>query len=132
MTPILFVAALYAAYIAGTLRLRLRPPASRHLPATWTAVGVLGIAAVIQFAFPPTLNALRRDPDAIAGGEVWRLATALCVQDGGVAGSVFNVVTLAMLGTTAERLLGTGRWIVVFVAGGISSEIIALEWQPFG
>jgi membrane associated rhomboid family serine protease len=45
---------------------------------------------------------------------------------------VFNVVSLVLIGSVAEHLWGTGRWVVIFAVGGIVSEIVALKWQPIG
>jgi rhomboid protease GluP len=78
------------------------------------------------------LRALERNAALIASGEVWRLVTALVVQRGGFAGSIFNLVSLALIGSVAEHLWGTRRWVVIVVVGGILSEVVALAWQPIG
>jgi membrane associated rhomboid family serine protease len=54
------------------------------------------------------------------------------VQDGGAPGATFNVLTLALVGSVAERRLGRARLVVLFFAGGIAAEVIALWWQPVG
>ena len=56
--------------------------------------------------------ALRRDRLAIDHGRVWRLATALVVQDGGVEGTVFTLAGLAVVGLLAERLLSRRDWVI--------------------
>lgn len=63
-----------------------------------------------------------RDPAAIAAWEWWRLATSLIVQDGGAIGTLFNLGFLAVLGYVAERALGRGRWVVLYLSGAVAGE----------
>ena len=60
----------------------------------------------------PVLLALRRDAAALSDGQLWRLLTALLVQDGGIPGTVFNLLGLVAVGVAAERRLGrpAGWW----------------------
>ena len=62
----------------------------------------------------------------------WRLATALFAQNGGIAGTVFNLVSLLLVGAVAERAWGGRRWLLIFFGGGILSEVVATRWQPIG
>jgi membrane associated rhomboid family serine protease len=135
----LLVVVLYSAYIAGRLRLDALPPvpANReplpHFPAaTLTLVAVIGLSAVLQAIFPSVLAALERDAIRVAAGEWWRLLTAVFVQDGGGAGAIFNLIGLLLIGSVAEHLWGTRRWLLIFVAGSLAGEAIALAWQPIG
>jgi hypothetical protein len=59
-----------------------------------------------QFFFPAVLDVFERDYSRIAAGDWWRLVTALLVQDGGVGGSLFNLISLALLGRLAEQRRG--------------------------
>ncbi len=61
------------------------------------------VVSVLGLIVPAVEVALRRDRTAIDHGQVWRLVTALVVQDGGVAGTVFNLAGLAAVGVLAER-----------------------------
>jgi membrane associated rhomboid family serine protease len=92
----------------------------------------VGLPSALQFVFPALLPALQRDGARIAQGEWWRLITALGVQDGGLGGAVFNLVSLLLIGLVAERLLGAGRVALLFFLGGIVAEVVALAWQPLG
>jgi membrane associated rhomboid family serine protease len=60
------------------------------------------------------------------------LVTPLFVQDAGITGSIFNLVSLALVGTVAEQLWGRWRILVIFFVGGIAGEIVAFSWQPLG
>ena len=73
-----------------------------------------------------------RDYRRFLAGDWWRLITPLFVQDGGVSGSIFNPVSLLLVGTIAEKLWGSQRWLIIFFAGGILSEILGFAWQPIG
>jgi rhomboid protease GluP len=142
----LLVAAMYAiglfgALAAGTLALR-GPDVER--PGTWwssvfplprTTLWLLTLVAVptaLQFVVPGLLPAFERNARLVGAGEWWRLLTALVVQDGGAPDATFNVLTLALVGSVAERRLGRARLVVLFLAGGIAAEVIALWWQPVG
>ena len=133
---VLYVVVVAAAYTVGRAFLQTRSAAgaecSRHAIATLTAFALIAATSVLQFVYPSMLAALRRDTAAVVRGEPWRLVTALCVQDGGVAGTVFNLAALLLIGMIAERMFGTRRWIVVFAVGAVLSEIVALRWQPVG
>ena len=135
----LLVTGLWAAYIAARLYLRAAPPsradrwlAPQRARATLTVGVVIGLSAMLQLFFPWLLLVLERNATLIASGEWWRLVTALFVQDGGIAGSIFNLVSLLLIGRVAEHMWGARRWLVVFIVGGILSEIVALAWQPTG
>jgi membrane associated rhomboid family serine protease len=75
---------------------------------------------------------LERDADRIAAGQFWRLVTTLVQQDGGVAGTVFNLGSLLVLGSVAEVLVGPRRTIATFFTVGALAQLPALAWQPIG
>ncbi|NUR88650.1 MAG: rhomboid family intramembrane serine protease [Nonomuraea sp.] len=83
---------------------------------------VTAVPSLLQFVIPGLEPALMRDPSAISGGEWWRLATALVVQDGGLFGTLFNLAFLAVLGYLAERAFGPGRWLLLYAAGAVAGE----------
>ncbi len=141
--PSLYVTALFGAFGAGLLRIRTQTglsmastnPASakQQLPwATLLLTVAIGIPTSLQFAVPSLLTLFRRDAGAFWAGDWWRVLTPLFVQDGGVSGSIFNLVSLVLVGSVAERLWGSARWLTIFFLGGILSEFIALAWQPVG
>jgi rhomboid protease GluP len=73
-----------------------------------------------------------RDYTRFLAGDWWRVLTPLFVQDGGLSGSIFNLVSFVLVGTVAEKIWGSQRWLLIFFAGGILSELIAFAWQPIG
>jgi membrane associated rhomboid family serine protease len=128
----LLVIDLATAYLVGSKYLRSTlPRSSRHFT-TVAVVLFLVFTAMLQWIFPSVLSAGRRDAGRIAAGEWWRLGTALLFQDGGVAGTIFNLVSLLLVGGVAERIWGGRRWLLIFVAGGLLSEMVATAWHPVG
>jgi len=99
---------------------------------TLSVFAMVAIGYAVQCAFPPMLGLLARDPRMLHQGEIWRVFTALFVQDGGLAGALFNLTTLLLLGTISERWFGPVRWLVLYFGGGMIVEWLALAWQPHG
>ncbi len=81
--------------------------------------------STLQFAFPSILTSLERNRHELVAGQLWRLVTPLFVQDGGWAGTVSNLVWLALLGVVACGLLGWRRWLVLYFGTGLVAEVLA-------
>jgi membrane associated rhomboid family serine protease len=133
-------AVLYAVLLAAAVRAGLgiiverRSDGDRRIPvATIMALVVVGVPTLLQLLVVPSLlGYLERDRTAIGDGQVWRLVTSLVVQDGGLAGSIFNLASLAILGAVAERVWGAMRWAVVALASGVAAQLWGLVVQPVG
>jgi hypothetical protein len=63
---------------------------------------------------------------------VWRLLTALVVQDGGTGGAVGNLVALAVVGAVAEQVWSRRAWVAVALGGAFLAELWGLAVQPVG
>jgi membrane associated rhomboid family serine protease len=98
-----------------------------------TAVVVLTTTAglVVEELVPGTLAHLERSP-AAAHGDWWRWLTALVVQDGHVAGGVFNILGLVLCGVAAESLVRRRTWLVAYVGAGLVGQFFGHWWQPVG
>ncbi len=98
--------------------------------------GLLGLAVLgtvlADTALPALLGALRRDPDGLRHGEVWRLVTPLLVQPGALAVVVAVFVLVALVSWPAERWFGSSRMAVLYLGGGIAAEIAGAWWDPHG
>lgn len=130
--PITFTA-LGAAVTTALLRRREGTASARRWPVLTLAMALaIGLMFAIQHAVPDLLALLGREPALLDKGEVWRAATALFVQDGGVPGVLFNLFWLLVIGSLAEWKLGSARWAMVYFGGGILTEFLALYWQPYG
>jgi hypothetical protein len=109
--------------------------ADRHRAPVLTFCVLLptGALSVAGLAVPAVERALRRDGAAIGHGQAWRLATGLLVQDGGVAGTVLNLLGLAIIGVLAERLLSRPHWAIGYAGGAVAGELAGWAgWQPVG
>jgi membrane associated rhomboid family serine protease len=131
LSSLLLVAALMLAVVAaGLMAGRAGPP--RPGAMTLSMLVFVGLGLGLQLAVPGTLELLQRDAAAIARGEVWRLLTTFFVQDGGLAGGLFNLLWLLLVGSAAERLWSRSSWLLIYLGGGILAELVALAWQPVG
>jgi hypothetical protein len=95
-------------------------------------VALVAIPTSVQFVIPWLLPLFERDTHLFLAGEWWRIVSALFVQDGGISGAVFNVVSLGLVGSVAEAMEDGRPLFLLFVVGGVCSEVVALSWQPVG
>ena len=136
---VLYLFGLYSAFVAGSILLRTSAsfpapnPRELHFPRT-TLLLLLAVAvpSTLQFFFPAILAVFQRDYERFLQGEWWRLITPLFVQDGGVSGTIFNLVSLLLVGSVVERLWGGRYMLIIFFIGGMAGELIAFAWQPLG
>ena len=130
--------AFYLPLVCGILLARGQVQAGQgqgggRAPVTLALAALVALPSLLQLANPSLLAALERDRDLILRhGHVWRLVTALVVQDGGLAGLIFNLIPLELLGTVAERLWGGRRLLALFFGTGILSQFVGFVWQPQG
>ena len=103
------------------------PVLTTVVAAVTAAVSIVGLVA------EPVLLALRRDAVALSAGQLWRLLTSLLVQDGGVPGTVFNLLGLLLVGMAAERRFRARAWVAAYLVGGLTGELVGWAgWQPVG
>ena len=132
LDPLLYCFILYAGFFCAGMQLQGRSPAVRTPVATLGLLAVVGTPSLLQFIFPVLLVALERNWPLILHGQVWRIVTALTVQDGGGFGTLFNLTGLLLIGFASERLWGSARMAAIFVGGGVITEFLAYFWQPVG
>lgn len=110
------------------------------MPGTRTTLPVGTISVLLCWAVCTTLYhlgarglflAVRRDPDALAAGQVWRVLSPVLVQPDDVPVVIGLGVLAAMIGVAAERMFGTTRFAVLFLAGALAGHIIGEWWQPY-
>jgi rhomboid protease GluP len=65
------------------------------------------------------------------GGQPWRLLTA-CFLHIGLIHIVVNMMSLRVLGSQIEPLLGTLRFTVGYVATGLTGSLVSLWWHSAG
>ena len=123
ISAVLFVVVLVLASLIGSVRIGegrigevgfTRPP--RTAVVLWLLIAV---PSLLQIVVPAVLDALERDPDQIRDHQWWRIFTSVAVQDGGVAGTVVNLLVLAWVAPLAVRVWGGVRAVLLFVASQI-------------
>lgn len=100
--------------------------------ATIVVFALTAALSIAQLAYSPVFYALHRDPEALAAGQWWRVVTWMFVQDGWLAGTVFNLFILAVVGTAFELIFGTVRWLVTYFIFGLIAQIPGFFWNPYG
>jgi Rhomboid family len=109
--------------------LRTRP--ERWPIATLSVLAVTVVVTLLQVPFPAVRLALWRDPHALAAGQVWRLVTPLLVQYDAWWQVVTVFALIAGIGIAAERLFGPGRWLLLYLCGGVVGHAFGFGWQPY-
>lgn len=102
-------------------------------PPLLTAIvfGVTAAVNVAQFAAPAVLTTLERTP-AGRHGDWWRSGTSLLVQDGGVGGTISNLLFLVIVGVAAEQVAARWAWLVAYLGAATAGEAVGYAWQPTG
>ncbi len=76
---------------------------------------------------------MRRDPAALAAGQWWRVVSPLVALDGNIwLHFVYDTLGLLLVGIVVERLLGPGRWLILFFAGALAGTVAGYAWNPYG
>lgn len=136
LLPVLYIFGLYSAYLAGFLYLRTRSatkPVSLRFPRmTLFLFLMIAIPTTLQFFFPGLLPLFQRDTTRFMNGEWWRVITPLFFQDGGISGTIFNLMSLALIGFVVEQYWDGRKMLVFFFVGGLVGELIGFVWQPTG
>lgn len=132
----LHLAAILVALGAGLIAGRLQNASSGVKPrfpiATVVTAVIVAIMFVAQLAIPSLLQLFARAPSLLSNGQLWRAVTALFVQDAGPVGAFVNLAALLILGSVAEKRMGPTMWLIIYFGGGITTEFLALAWQPDG
>jgi membrane associated rhomboid family serine protease len=129
---------------ARTVRTARRRVASHAAPATMTLIGLNVLVYVITVVNGVGLN----DPqgrlyyrgalfvsnvflpgEGLAYGEWWRILTATFLH-ASLLHIGMNMLVLYMLGMAVEQALGTGRFVMVYVASGIAGSAGAILLSP--
>ena len=77
------------------------------------------------------MEALRRDPDALRAGQIWRLLSPLLVQSDRSAFAVLGAFALcAVIGVTGERVFSARLWIALYLTGALVGHGIGELFQP--
>lgn len=78
---------------------------------------VVAVPSLLRLLTPGAFEVFVRIPDRTREREWWRVMTSALIQDGGVAGTVGNLVVLAVVLVGAVRVWGWYRAVALFVVG---------------
>lgn len=99
--------------------------------ATTAIIGITAIITSLQFLYPALLPALDRNLGALQAGQWWRLITPRFVQLD-IWPQYLLLAVLAVVGPPVERRFGHWRWLVLWLVGGLTGEIVSFAWEPQG
>lgn len=98
------------------------PPRPRRATvALWLLVAV---PTLLQAFLPGLLTVLQRDWPLVLEGQVWRLVTSPVVQDGGPAGTVFNLFALVVVTLAAQECWSSLRTWATFWLGALAANLV--------
>ena len=100
--------------------------------ATLAVLSITGVVTGLQFVYRPLLACLERTPAIFSQHQWWRLVTPLFVHDEGWVQIAFNFPSILIVGTLAERIWGSRRWLAVYFICGLVGELAGCAWKPFG
>lgn len=100
-----------------------QPRVSRTAIVMWATVA---ITSVIGLSWESLAAWGERDTLSILDGQVWRLFTSFFLQDGGIVGTVFNLITLAITLFLAALRLPWWGLTTAFVAAGVASNVLVV------
>ena len=121
---------LLPALLAG--RLQVLPGSGRRPFLTLVIAAIVALALAAQEVWPGLLPLVQRDAAAIGHGQVYRLFTALWFQDGWLAGGLFNLAILVLIGGLAEQVWPRWIWLALYFGIGLAIECLGLVWQSIG
>lgn len=99
-------------------------------PATFTIIGVILFAAVLQFRDNVSVLTFGANvPRQYIDGQYWRLLTSMFLH-GGVLHLVMNLLGLFQLGTLYEAMFGTRRFVFIYFVTGIAASITSMLRMP--
>jgi rhomboid protease GluP len=98
---------------------------------TEAVFGLTAAVSVAGLASPDLREALQRKSGELGDGEPWRLVTSLLVHDSWGA-LLSNLVALAVVGAAVEATASRGRWVGLYLVGGVTGQLAGLRWQPSG
>ncbi len=90
----------------------------------------LSLICIVVFGmqvFIPGFTELFILNEKVFGGEIWRYVTAVFLH-GGIVHLIYNLFALLLFGFSLERMIGSNRFLVVFLSSGILANLIAVNF----
>ncbi len=108
--------------------------ATRGYPiATYAIIGVCVVMFALQSTNDAVTLALFQDNNAVAGGEWYRLFTAMFLHEPRNFIHIFsNMLSLYFIGPFVERVYGTGRYLLLYLGTGLIASLTFFALVPGG
>lgn len=104
----------------------------RHSPVTMALIAVNVAVFLAEIAYPPLVVQLGEIPRQVAIGEYYRLLTSAFIHQPlpHVAHILTNMWTLWVFGHHAERTLGRGRYLVLYLLSALGGSALTYVFLP--
>lgn len=101
-----------------------------HSPGVGAIMVISVVVVALNGVVPSVGRILEARTEVLAAGEYWRLATYVFPHDGGLVHVLLNMGLLALYGWQLERIVGTARFLVVYVAAGAVAMALLFSFRP--
>lgn len=93
----------------------------------------VAVFALMYFNGSPTSDSTLQgfgalSPRLVESGQWWRLFTAIFLH-AGIPHIVFNMVSLFAIGTLAERLYGSARYLAIYLGAGLAGSLASFGYS---
>ena len=95
---------------------------------SWWMLLVLVFVFILQVLFDPLTYVLALYPPGVFSRS-WQFVTAIFVH-GGLDHLLQNLLALGIFGILLEKVIGSWKWAVVFILGGIAGNIAGFFFYP--
>ena len=114
-----------------------------RVPVIWATAGLIALNAIVFALMALDASALWRLPGALLadwggnyavqthGGQPWRLLTGTFIH-GGLLHVGLNMLALYQGGQLAERVFGSRRFLLLYLACGLVASVASVWWRPNG
>jgi membrane associated rhomboid family serine protease len=97
---------------------------------TIALIVTISAVSLISYSHPGVTEALERRQGALGHWQLWRVVLPLLVQTDGAGALAAVMALLAMVGLTAEPLLGSALFLAAFLVSGMAGHTVGSVWQP--
>jgi rhomboid protease GluP len=120
-----------------TQGIQYRHAMSRRLPLHLLVLAPTLVLTVAASWYPALFISLRRDPQALLRGELWRLLSPVPIQadalrDGGWWRVVLVLLMVGIVILVGEQAFGAGRCLLLYGLGALVGHGVGALWDPYG
>ena len=92
-------------------------------------MGLISIIMFILQQIPGFTEMFVLNSLAITNFEIWRFLTAIFLH-GDITHLVYNLFALLFFGIAVEKLIGSERFLILFLSSGIIANLISINFYP--